>query len=79
MNPFTSLAGPIEREEEMDAAELSPARYAKVLADLSRVNALTLARRMDDTIALSKRHVERTAEIILEQAQATDSSALVIS
>ena len=45
MNPFTSLAGPIEREEEMDAAELSPARYAKVLADLSRVNALTLARR----------------------------------
>ncbi|MCW0196903.1 methyltransferase domain-containing protein [Sphingopyxis sp.] len=45
MNPFTSLASPIEREEEMDAAELSPARYAKVLADLSRVNALTLARR----------------------------------
>ncbi|MGV7122736.1 methyltransferase domain-containing protein [Sphingopyxis sp. 550A] len=45
MNPFTSLAGPIEREEEMDAAELSPPRYAKVLADLSRVNALTLARR----------------------------------
>lgn len=29
----------------MDAAELPPARYAKVLADLSRVNALTLARR----------------------------------
>ena len=45
MNPFTSLARPIEREEEMDAAELSPARYARVLADLSRVNALTLARR----------------------------------
>jgi SAM-dependent methyltransferase len=45
MNPFTSLAGPIEREEEMDASELAPARYAKVLADLSRINALTLARR----------------------------------
>lgn len=45
MNPFTSLAGPIAREEEMDAAELPPARYAKVLADLSRINALTLAPR----------------------------------
>lgn len=45
MNPFASLAEPIAREEEMDAAELSPARYAKVLADLSRVNALTFARR----------------------------------
>ncbi|MBA3939706.1 MAG: methyltransferase type 12 [Sphingopyxis sp.] len=29
----------------MDAAELPPARYAKVLADLSRINALTLAPR----------------------------------
>ena len=45
MNPFASLAGPIAREEEMDAAELPPARYAKVLADLSRINALTLAPR----------------------------------
>lgn len=45
MNPFASLAKPIAREEEMDAAELAPARYAKVLADLSRVNTLTLARR----------------------------------
>ncbi|WP_374526413.1 methyltransferase domain-containing protein [Sphingopyxis sp.] len=45
MNPFASLAEPIEREEEMDAAELPPARYAKVLADLSRINGLTLARR----------------------------------
>ncbi|HMN52945.1 MAG TPA: methyltransferase domain-containing protein [Sphingopyxis sp.] len=45
MNPFTSLARPIEREEEMDAAELSPARYARVLADLSRINGLTLAQR----------------------------------
>ena len=45
MNPFASLAAPIEREEEMDAAELPPARYAKVLADLSRINALTLAPR----------------------------------
>lgn len=45
MNPFASLAKPIEREEEMDAAELRPARYAKVLGDLSRINGLTLARR----------------------------------
>ncbi|WP_428685331.1 methyltransferase domain-containing protein [Sphingopyxis sp.] len=45
MNPFASLAVPIAREEEMDAAELAPARYAKVLADLSRINGLTLARR----------------------------------
>lgn len=45
MNPFASLARPIAREEEMDAAELPPARYAKVLADLSRINALTLAPR----------------------------------
>lgn len=45
MNPFASLAAPIAREEEMDAAELPPARYAHVLADLSRINALTLAAR----------------------------------
>lgn len=45
MNPFASLAAPIEREEEMDAVELPPARYARVLADLSRINALTLAAR----------------------------------
>lgn len=45
MTPFASLAAPIEAEEEMDAVELAPARYAKVLADLSRINALTLAAR----------------------------------
>ena len=45
MNPFVSLRIPIEREEEMDAAELPPERYARVLADLSRINALTLAQR----------------------------------
>ncbi len=45
MNPFASLRVPIAREEEMDAAELPPARYARVLADLSRINALTLAPR----------------------------------
>lgn len=45
MNPFTSLRAPIEAEEEMDAAELAPARYAKVLNDLSRINGLTLAAR----------------------------------
>lgn len=45
MNPFASLAAPIEAEEEMDAVELAPERYARVLADLSRINALTLAAR----------------------------------
>lgn len=45
MTPFASLRVPIAAEEEMDAAELSPVRYAKVLADLSRINALTLAAR----------------------------------
>ena len=45
MNPFASLGTPIEREEEMDAVELPPERYAKVLADLSRINALTMAPR----------------------------------
>lgn len=45
MTPFASLRAPIEAEEEMDAIELAPARYAKVLADLSRINALTMAPR----------------------------------
>lgn len=45
MSPFASLAAPIEAEEEMDAVELAPARYSNVLADLSRINALTLAAR----------------------------------
>ncbi|HET6523341.1 methyltransferase domain-containing protein [Sphingopyxis sp.] len=45
MNPFASLRVPIAREEEMDAADLPPDRYARVLADLSRINVLTLAPR----------------------------------
>lgn len=45
MNPFASLRVPIEAEEEMDAADLPPDRYAKVLADLSRINGLTMAPR----------------------------------
>ena len=45
MNPFASLRVPVEREEEMDAAELPPERYARVLADLSRINGLTMAPR----------------------------------
>jgi SAM-dependent methyltransferase len=45
MTPFASLRVPIEAEEEMDAAELPPDRYAKVLADLSRINGLTMAPR----------------------------------
>ncbi|WP_447758007.1 methyltransferase domain-containing protein [Sphingopyxis fribergensis] len=45
MNPFASLRVPIDRDEEMDAAELPPERYARVLADLSRINGLTMAPR----------------------------------
>ncbi len=45
MNPLTPLSTRIERDEEMDAVELPDARYAKVLADLSRINRLTLAAR----------------------------------
>lgn len=45
MNPFASLRTPIAAEEEMDAADLSPTRYARVLTDLSRINALTMAPR----------------------------------
>lgn len=45
MNPFASLRVPIEAEEEMDAAGLPPERYARVLADLSRINGLTMAPR----------------------------------
>lgn len=45
MTPFTSLRVPIDRAEEMDAADLPPDRYARVLADLSRINGLTMASR----------------------------------
>lgn len=45
MNPFASLDMRMEREEEMDAADLSDARYTRVIGDLARINALTLAAR----------------------------------
>lgn len=53
MTPFTSLARRIDREEEMDAADLPDGRYARVLSDLARVNALTLAAR--PTLAFIRR------------------------
>ena len=56
MNPFTSLAAPVQREEEMDAVTLSDARYARVIADLARINALTLAAR--PTLAFVRRMAE---------------------
>ncbi len=56
MNPFTSLATPVQREEEMDAATLSDARYARVIGDLARINALTLAAR--PTLAFFRRIAE---------------------
>lgn len=43
----------MEREEEMDAADLSDARYARVIGDLARINALTLAAR--PTLAFFRR------------------------
>ena len=45
MNPFLSLARPVEQEEEMDATDLPDIQYARVLAHLSRINMLTLAAR----------------------------------
>ena len=40
---MTSLRERATAEEQMDAAELPPEDYAAVLADLARVNAVTLA------------------------------------
>lgn len=56
MNPVTSLVAPVQREEEMDAATLSDARYARVIGDLARINALTLAAR--PTLAFFRRITE---------------------
>lgn len=56
MNPFTALAQPVQREEEMDAADLPDARYTRVIGDLARINALTLAAR--PTLAFFRRIAE---------------------
>ena len=53
MNPFTSLAAAVEREEEMDADSVSASVYEQVVGDLARINALTLAAR--PTLAFFKR------------------------
>lgn len=53
MHPLTPLSRPIMREEEMDAADLSDAAYARVLAHLGRINRLTLAHR--PTLAFVRR------------------------
>jgi 2-polyprenyl-3-methyl-5-hydroxy-6-metoxy-1,4-benzoquinol methylase len=45
VNPFASLEQRSSLDEEMDAAGLSPERYAAVIGDLARINALTLAAR----------------------------------
>lgn len=45
MNPFTALGRRVIRDEEMDALDLADHRYARVLADLARVNLVTLAHR----------------------------------
>ncbi len=45
MNPFTPLSRRVLREEEMDAADLPDADYARVLGHLARINRLTLAQR----------------------------------
>ncbi len=56
MNPFTSLGLPVQREEEMDATTLPDGHYARVIADLARINALTLAAR--PTLAFFRRIAE---------------------
>lgn len=53
MNPFASLETRVLRDEEMDAADLSDARYSRVIGDLARINALTLAAR--PTLAFFRR------------------------
>lgn len=60
MNPLLSLVTQIDREEEMDAADLPDADYARVLADLSRINRLTLAAR--PTLAFIRSILARRAE-----------------
>lgn len=45
MSPFTPLQQRVMRDEEMDALDLSDARYVRVLNHLSRVNLVTLAHR----------------------------------
>ena len=45
MNPFASLRTRYCADEQMDAVDLSADRYARVLADLARVNRATLATR----------------------------------
>jgi SAM-dependent methyltransferase len=57
MNPLAPLSTRIEREEEMDAADLPDTRYASVLADLARINRLTLAAR--PTLAFVDRLFDR--------------------
>lgn len=57
MNPLTPLGTRLEREEEMDAVDLSDERYARVLGDLSQINRLTLAAR--PTLAFVDRLLSR--------------------
>jgi 2-polyprenyl-3-methyl-5-hydroxy-6-metoxy-1,4-benzoquinol methylase len=53
-------------QEQMDAAELDPRTYARVLADLSRVNTVTMARR--PTLAflkgLARRHPGKNLRVL---------------
>lgn len=59
MNPFVPLAQRVLAEEEMDAADLSDADYARVLTHLARINRLTLAQR--PTLAFICRHLAQRA------------------
>lgn len=58
MNPFTPLAKRLEQEEEMDATDLPDQRYVRVLADLSRINRVTMAQR--PTLAFVNTIIELT-------------------
>lgn len=59
MNPFTPIGQRIIRDEEMDAADLSDARYTQVLRHLSRINRITLAHR--PTLAFVNDIIDLTA------------------
>ncbi|NCP11968.1 MAG: methyltransferase type 12, partial [Sphingomonadales bacterium] len=68
MNPLATLARRHVADEQMDAADLSPAAYDAVLRDLARVNAVTLAGRATDRFlaAVHARHASERPWRILD-------------
>ncbi len=68
MNPFAYLSQRHTTEEQMDAADLPATRYDKVLRDLARVNAVTMAPRATLAFleAVHARHARATPWRILD-------------